>query len=327
MFYKYLNINFYQINFMNNLKKKFKFNIFNIFKNSLKKTRKKIFSFLSNISFLNKFNDNFYKELKKKLILSEISHDIADKIINYVKLNKCKIKNNDDLKNIIREYILKILFKKEVFNHDIKFFKKPHVILFVGINGVGKTTTIAKLAYFLLNLYKKKIIISASDTFKFSAIQQIKDFGNTMNIPVISGNLRDNPSKVILNSINYGIIHNVDYILIDTSGRLCNKDHLMIKLKQIIKDIKRINATFSHDIFLVLDINNGQNILNQINIFNSYIKLSGLILTKIDGTSKGGVVLKLIKNYDIPIKYATFGENLSDLQIFNIKYFVNSLIS
>ncbi len=311
---------------MNTIRNKFFKNsgFLNFFKKSLRLTQNKFLSIISLFKSNLHLDDDFYQSIKEKLLLADIGFDISEDVVNILKKNKNNIIKIEDVQSQIKSYFLDILSKFDNCNVMQKY--KPFIILFIGINGAGKTTSIAKLANYLISYFNKKMLLVAADTYKFSAIQHIKYLGKLMQIPVISSQIGANPISVILKAIKYAVVKDIDYVLIDTSGRFSNKTKFMLELQGIVNKIQSINSVYPNEIYLVLDINAGQNISFQVENFKKYIDISGFILTKLDGTAKGGIILKLVKKFNVPVKYITYGENLQDLEVFNSKYFVDCLI-
>ena len=215
--------------------------------------------------------------------------------------------------------------KDGVFNEKINFQDGLTVMLFVGVNGVGKTTSIGKLAY----KYKqegKKVMLVAADTFRAGAVAQLVEWGHRVDVPVITGPEKADPASVVFDGMEKAVAENVDILMIDTAGRLQNKDNLMAELEKIGRIIKRVVPDAPHETLLALDASTGQNALSQAKEFSKITPLTGLILTKIDGTAKGGVVLAIRQELDIPVKLIGFGEKIDDIGEFDSEDFMRGLL-
>ncbi|HIH2762857.1 MAG TPA: signal recognition particle-docking protein FtsY [Candidatus Azoamicus sp.] len=290
----------------------FKINFFN-------KIKEKISSKLE-LLFKNE-NKNNIELLSKILIEADVSQNLVEKIQK--EIEKKNIKNISELKielYKIMQDIVKKCEKKIILNDTI-----PFVILLVGVNGVGKTTTVVKLA----NLFKnqnKKVLVVAGDTYRAAAIEQLDILCKKNSIPIIKQHANADSAAVIFDAFNIAKNKNIDIMITDTSGRLHNNDTLMNNLKKIDTVIKKINNKGPNETILVLDLNTGQNSINQVEKFSNYIKISGLILTKIDSTAKGGAILS-IANKNIPIMYVCNGENIHNIQEFNSEYYIKNLLN
>ena len=215
--------------------------------------------------------------------------------------------------------------KDDVYNESINFQDGLTVMLFVGVNGVGKTTSIGKLAY----KYKqdgKKVMLVAADTFRAGAVAQLVEWGRRVDVPVVTGPEKADPASVVFDGMEKAVAEQVDILLIDTAGRLQNKDNLMAELEKIGRIIKRVVPDAPHETLLALDASTGQNALSQAKEFSKITPLTGIILTKIDGTAKGGVVLAIRQDLDIPVKYIGFGEKIDDIGEFHSEDFMRGLL-
>ena len=299
-------------------------NLFLKFKNKLSKTS----NFLSlNIleTFKNKKVDtNTLEELESILISSDISLDVVDQLIDSVrKVNA----SNDEVINVVLENlakkineILSVRTKKLIDeNNNIK-----KIILFVGVNGSGKTTTLGKIANKLL--LNKKVLIAACDTFRAAAVDQLKDWAKKNNNDFISGKLNQDPASIAYEACEKFKIENYDYLLIDTAGRLSNNTNLINQLIKLKNVISKINKDFNIDTVLVLDGTNGSNMIKQAEIFGKALDVSSLIITKLDGTAKGGALISIANKYEIPISYVGLGEKVEDLIDFNSQDFARSIL-
>jgi fused signal recognition particle receptor len=208
---------------------------------------------------------------------------------------------------------------------EIDDVKLPYIILVVGVNGVGKTTTIGKIAKYY-SQKGKSIMLAAGDTYRAAAVEQLQDWGKINNIPVVSQGEGSDSASVIFDAIESAKSNNIDILLADTAGRLHTKNYLMDELKKIKRVISKINPLAPHEVLLVIDAGTGQNAINQMKEFHSSIAVTGLALTKLDGTAKGGIIFSLIKKFNVPIRFVGLGENLDDLQPFDAELYVQALL-
>lgn len=295
---------------------------------SLKKTRTgfsaRLNAFLANFR---RVDEEFFEELEEMLILSDVGVNVATQLTEELRY-EAKLENAkkaDDLKRVIIEKLVDIYEKDGVFNEKINFQDGLTVMLFVGVNGVGKTTSIGKLAY----KYKqegKKVMLVAADTFRAGAVAQLVEWGHRVDVPVITGPEKADPASVVFDGMEKAVAENVDILMIDTAGRLQNKDNLMAELEKIGRIIKRVVPDAPHETLLALDASTGQNALSQAKEFSKITPLTGLILTKIDGTAKGGVVLAIRQELDIPVKLIGFGEKIDDIGEFDSEDFMRGLL-
>ncbi|MCO4510963.1 signal recognition particle-docking protein [Streptococcus infantarius subsp. infantarius] len=295
---------------------------------SLKKTRTgfsaRLNAFLANFR---RVDEGFFEELEEMLILSDVGVNVATQLIEDLRY-EAKLENAkkaDDLKRVIIEKLVEIYEKDGVFNEQINFQDGLTVMLFVGVNGVGKTTSIGKLAYKYKN-EGKKVMLVAADTFRAGAVAQLAEWGRRVDVPVVTGPEKADPASVVFDGMERAVAENVDVLLIDTAGRLQNKDNLMAELEKIGRIIKRVVPDAPHETLLALDASTGQNALSQAKEFSKITPLTGLILTKIDGTAKGGVVLAIRQELDIPVKFIGFGEKIDDIGEFDSEDFIRGLL-
>ena len=293
--------------------------IFSKFFGALKKTKEIISKKISQI-FVGELDDEFYEDLEFVLVSSDISIEASSEIVENVKklAKKEKIKTEEDFKKLLRKAMISIL---DIENRPTEY---PLLYTIVGVNGVGKTTAIGKLAhYFKQN--KKNVLLVAGDTFRAAASEQLTEWSKRAKVRIVKYNEGVDPGAVVFDGINSAIAKKDDVVLIDTAGRLHNKVGLMEELKKIAKIVaKEWNGNSEN--LLVIDATTGQNALTQVEMFNEILPLSGIILTKLDGSSKGGVVFAIAKKYGIPIKYVGVGEGLEDLEPFNAEDFVQNII-
>ena len=297
------------------------------YQKGLEKTRKE---FTSKLNILNnkykKVSNEYFEELEEILIMADIG---VNTVMEFVDKLKRRVKHENivdskDLLEIIVDEMFIIYVNNEVIVNKIKYAEEgPTVILFVGVNGVGKTTTIGKLAYKLKN-EGKKVLLVAGDTFRAGAIEQIEEWGERTNCEVVSSKNLD-PSSVIFDGITKAKEENYDVVLVDTAGRLQNKDNLMKELEKINRVIGKIVPGAPHETLLVIDATTGQNGISQAKSFKSITNITGIVLTKLDGTAKGGIVLAIKENVGIPVKYIGLGEQKEDLRVFDVEKYIYGL--
>jgi fused signal recognition particle receptor len=293
--------------------------IFSKFFGALKKTKDAISKKISQI-FVGELDDEFYEELEYVLVSSDLSVEASQEIVENVKsiAKKEKIKTEEGFKQVLREAMI------QVIDIESKPFETPSLVTIVGVNGVGKTTAIGKLAY-RLKKEKKSVLMVAGDTFRAAASEQLTEWSKRAGTRIVKYNEGVDPGAVVYDGIKSAIAKKEDIVLVDTAGRLHNKVGLMEELKKINKIIsKEWNGSVEN--FLVIDATTGQNALTQVEMFNEIVPLTGIILTKLDGSSKGGVVFAIAKKYGIPIKYVGVGEGLEDIEPFDAKEFVENII-
>jgi len=290
-----------------------------------------MFKLVNNLTYLwNKFkggnNIEFWDNLEEELILDNVSVDTTNFIIQEVKdyCLKNNINNLDEVKELIKERVKKILGHEDHLNINNED-KKPFIILVVGVNGVGKTSSIAKLAM-MLQKDGKSILIAAADTYRAAAIEQIQFFGEKLNIEVLHHQRNSDPGAVVYDSIDRAYARDIDVVIIDTAGRMQTSSNLLDELKKIQRIINKKTGRDPDEILLVVDSNTGQNAKSQAEIFNKALGITGIILTKADSTSKGGIVLTIKNDLNIPVRFITFGEKIDDISYFNPEKFVDLLI-
>ena len=279
--------------------------------------------FFDNISklFKNKIDENFFESLTTLLINADVGISTTDKIIMLLK--KEKGKTEVELKTSLAHILYNILKPREENLKTIP--SNPFVILVVGVNGVGKTTTIGKLAHIYKNK-SKKVLVAAGDTFRAAGIEQLAMICEKENIPIIKQHHGSDSTAVIFDAFKTAQAKKFDILIADTSGRLHTNDLLMSDLKKIKMVLKKLNKNAPHEIMMVIDATFGQNSLNQIKKFHSYLNLTGLTISKMDGTAKAGIIFTMADTLNIPIRYIGYGEKMQDLKIFNSKVYINKLL-
>ena len=299
--------------------------IFDKFKLGLGKSSKNFSSGLNSFIFKRKIDENTLNELEDFLIQSDVGIESAKELREKFANTKVNPKTSiNDIYKIFSNYISEILKPLEKNLENIEE-NKPSVILIAGVNGVGKTTTIGKLGK-ILSQNNKKIIFGAADTFRAAAVDQLEVWAKKINADVIKSDEGADPASVAYKALDYGKKNNFDYLLIDTAGRLQNKKNLMDEFKKITTVVKKIDATSPHETFLILDATTGQSAINQVEEFKKITPITGIIMTKLDGTAKGGILLAIGRKFKLPIIALGMGEKEDDLQTFNSEYFANALM-
>lgn len=298
-----------------------------VFDKGLEKTRVEFTSKLGKLSKKYKeVTEEYFDELEELLVMADIGVNTVMKFMNRLKIrvNKEHITDTDMLKEVIIDELFIIYVNDDILTNKIKYNEDgPTVILFIGVNGVGKTTTIAKMAY-KLKKENKKVLLVAGDTFRAGAIEQLIEWGKRVDCPVIKNDSND-PSAVIYDALNIANKDNYDVVLIDTAGRLQNKVNLMKELEKINKVIGNIIPNAPQETLLVIDATTGQNGISQAKNFKEITNITGIVLTKLDGTAKGGIVLAIKEEVNIPVKYVGLGEKMEDLIPFDIENYIYGL--
>ena len=301
-------------------------NIFDKFKLGLDKSSKNLSSGLNDLIFKKKIDENMLNELEDFLIQSDVgvesAKELKEKFAN-IKVNP-KTVGKDEIFKIFSNYVSEILKPLEKNLENINK-NKPSVILIAGVNGVGKTTTIGKLGK-ILGQNNKKIVLGAADTFRAAAVNQLEVWAKRINANIIKSDEGADPASVAYKALDYAKKNNFDYLLIDTAGRLQNKKNLMDEFKKITKVLKKIDTNAPHETFIILDATTGQSAISQIEEFKKISPITGIIMTKLDGTAKGGILLAIGRKFKLPIVALGMGEKEDDLQTFNSKYFSNALM-
>lgn len=295
---------------------------------SLKKTRTgfgaRLNAFFANFRSV---DEEFFEELEELLIMSDVGVQVASNLTEELRY-EAKLENAkkpDALRRVIIEKLVELYEKDGSYDESIHFQDNLTVMLFVGVNGVGKTTSIGKLAH----RYKqagKKVMLVAADTFRAGAVAQLAEWGRRVDVPVVTGPEKADPASVVFDGMERAVAEGIDILMIDTAGRLQNKDNLMAELEKIGRIIKRVVPEAPHETFLALDASTGQNAIVQAKEFSKITPLTGIVLTKIDGTARGGVVLAIREELNIPVKLIGFGEKIDDIGEFNSENFMKGLL-
>ena len=298
---------------------------FDKLKNGLSKTKNSFDEKLNNVfSNFRKVDEELLEELEEALIMSDVGAQTSTKIISNLRdrIKKEKIENEEDVRNALREEIKEIL---DEVDNGLKLETQPAVILVVGVNGVGKTTSIGKIAN-RLKQDGKKVVIAAADTFRAAAVEQLEIWANRASCDIVKKEEGTDPASVVFDAIQITKQKNADVLICDTAGRLHNKKYLMDELVKIKKVIDKELPESSKEVLMVLDATTGQNAISQVKAFKETVDINGLILTKLDGTAKGGVVVGIVAENQMPVKFVGVGEQIDDMEIFNSTDFVNALI-
>jgi fused signal recognition particle receptor len=299
-------------------------------KDGLAKTKDDLFGKVNRlINAKKKIDDEFINQLEEIFLLSDMGYDTTQTIIENIKLSakENKYEGEDELNRLITDEIKKVITTNtsefNTFSFDITH--KPYIIMIVGVNGVGKTTSIGKLAY---NFKKagKSVLIGSADTFRAAANEQLEIWARRAGVDIIQNPATKDPASVAFETVKTAIARGTDVVIIDTAGRLHNKSNLMEELKKIQRVMQKVIPEAPDEIFLVIDATTGQNGLNQADEFRKALgKITGIILTKLDGTAKGGIVIKISKEMGIPVRFIGVGEQIDDLQVFEKEEFINAL--
>lgn len=295
----------------------------------LEKSKTSFFEKMSKaVAGKSKVDDDVLDNLEEVLVTSDVGVKTTIKVIDRIEARVAKDKylGTDELNSILREEIAGLLSETNTGNatdFEIPSGNKPHVIMVVGVNGVGKTTTIGKLAY----QFKKqglKVVLGAADTFRAAAIDQLQVWADRVDVPIVKQQMGSDPASVAFDALESGVNQNADVIIIDTAGRLHNKVNLMNELTKVKRVMQKVVGDAPHDVLLVLDGSTGQNAFEQAKQFTAATEVTSLAVTKLDGTAKGGVVIGISDQFQIPVKYIGVGEGIEDLQVFNKVEFVDS---
>ncbi|SNC58648.1 Signal recognition particle receptor FtsY [Sodalis endosymbiont of Henestaris halophilus] len=294
-------------------------------KNSLVKTRENLRSGFIGLFSGKKIDNSFFEILEKQLLMADVGVETTHKIINgliaHAKL--CRLEDAAALESQLRLEMEAILSNVE---RPLEVTgKTPFIIMMVGVNGVGKTTTIGKLAW----QYKaegKSVLLAAGDTFRAAAVEQLQVWGDRNRIPVVAQQTGADSASVVFNAIQAAKARCIDILIVDTAGRLHNKAHLMGELKKIVRVSKKLDIEAPHEVMLTLDASIGQNALGQVSLFNDAVGLTGIVLTKLDGTAKGGIIFAVAERFGIPIRYIGLGDGIKDLQHFKAADFIQAFL-
>ena len=300
--------------------------IFEKFKSGFKKSASAFTTGLRDIVVKKEIDDKTLDKIEDYLIQSDVGIVSASEIREIISQTKIDPNKDltDEINNILKNYIISIMKPLE----NIEFFKKKEKLnatLISGVNGVGKTTTIGKISK-ILKGNGNKVMLAASDTFRAAAIEQLENWANKVDVQITKSSQGSDPASVAYKAIEEALNNNFNQVLIDTAGRLQNKKNLMEEYKKIANVTKKIDPDAPHDVILVLDATSGQNVINQVEEFNKIIPITGLIMTKLDGTAKGGILLAVGKKFNLPIIALGMGEKEDDLQPFNAKHYANALM-
>ena len=298
----------------------------------LEKTKESVFGKLTRaVAGKSKIDDDVLDNLEEVLITSDVGVETTLKIIHRIeeRVARDKYVSTIELNTILREEIMALMAENNAPDNDnweLPSDHKPYVILVVGVNGVGKTTTIGKLAH-QFKKAGKKVYLGAADTFRAAAVEQISIWGERVGVPVVKQQMGADPASVAFDTLQSAKANAADVVLIDTAGRLHNKVNLMNELKKIKEVMKKVTPTAPDEVMLVLDGSTGQNAFEQAKQFSAVTQITSLAITKLDGTAKGGVVIGISDQLKVPVKYIGLGEQMDDLQLFNRREFVDSLFT
>ncbi|MDC0611245.1 signal recognition particle-docking protein FtsY [Vibrio sp.] len=296
-------------------------------KRSLSRTKSNIGSGFFGLFKGKKIDDELFEELEEQLLIADVGMDTTVKIINSLteKASRKAMKDGEALYGLLKEEMADILQAVEA-PLIIDTEKKPYVILMVGVNGVGKTTTIGKLAK-QFQADGKKVMLAAGDTFRAAAVEQLQVWGQRNNVPVVAQHTGADSASVIYDAIESAKAKGIDVVIADTAGRLQNKSNLMEELRKIVRVMKKVDDSAPHEIMLTLDAGTGQNAISQAKLFSDVAPVTGITLTKLDGTAKGGVIFSIADKFGIPIRYIGVGEGIDDLRPFETQQFIDALFS
>ena len=294
-------------------------------KSGMNKTKKSFDEKINNVfSNFRKVDEDFLDELEEALIMSDIGMDTSVKIIDSlrIRVKKEKIQDEEEVREALRQEMAKILDVEDV---SLKLDTKPSVILVIGVNGVGKTTSIGKIAN-RLTKNGKKVVVAAADTFRAAAVEQLEIWAQRAGAQVVKRDEGSDPASVVYEAMKTTKEQDADVLIVDTAGRLHNKKYLMDELRKIYKVINKEMPEASKEVLLVIDGTTGQNAISQVKAFKEEAEITGLVLTKLDGTAKGGVVIGIVEENKIPVKFIGVGEQIDDMEVFNSQDFVKAII-
>ena len=291
----------------------------------LSRTRANIGSGFRSLFSGRNLDDDLYEELETQLLVSDVGMTTTQNIIEHLTqhADKSALKDADALFVELKSYMAELLANVEA-PLDTQNTEGPFVILMVGVNGVGKTTTIGKMAK-QFQAQGKKVMLAAGDTFRAAAVEQLQVWGERNEIPVIAQQTGSDSASVLYDALNAAQARGTDVLIADTAGRLQNKDHLMQELEKVVRVMRKLNPDAPHEIMLTLDAGTGQNAISQAKLFNDAVGLTGISLTKLDGTAKGGVIFPIAEQFSLPIRYIGVGEGIDDLRPFHAQEFIDAL--
>ncbi len=300
-------------------------NFFSRLKRGLAKTGDNIGSGMANLFLGKSIDDELFEDLETQLLTADIGVETTTRIIDNLtdQASRSQLKNADELYPVLKSQMSNMLASVSS-PLEIDSSKTPFVILMVGVNGVGKTTTIGKLAKQLKN-QGKSVMLAAGDTFRAAAVEQLQVWGERNDIPVIAQHTGADSASVLFDALQSAKARNADVLIADTAGRLQNKDNLMEELKKVVRVMKKLDPEAPHEIMLTLDAGTGQNAISQMKLFSDAVGITGLTLTKLDGTAKGGVIFALADKFNVPVRFIGVGEGIDDLQTFDGKTFIDAL--
>lgn len=295
-------------------------------KHSLQKTKKNLGSGFINLFRGKKIDENLFEQLEEQLLMADVGVDTTRKILDsLIQNSNCKqLQDIEELYCKIKGEMFKILAKVHQ-TWDVSG-KMPYIILIVGVNGAGKTTTIGKLAHQFQDA-GKSVMLAAGDTFRAAAVEQLQAWGKRNHILVVSQHTGADAASVIFDAVNAAKARNIDILIADTAGRLQNKTHLMEELKKIVRVMKKLDVQAPHEVMLILDASTGQNAISQVRLFDNTVGLTGITITKLDGTAKGGLIFTIADQFKIPIRYIGIGEDIKDLRPFKANDFIDALFA
>jgi fused signal recognition particle receptor len=298
----------------------------NPFRESLTKTRESVFSRVTNLFTQQVITDDLWEELEELLIRADLGVDITMDIIQTLqtRVARERLTQARELEAALREELLGLLGGTQT--EGLRRHDPMTTIMVVGVNGVGKTTSIAKLTRYLQD-QRQKVIIAAADTFRAAAVEQLSIWGERLGVPVIRQSTSADPGAVVFDAMQAGQARGVDYVIVDTAGRLHTKFNLMEELKKVQRVAQKIDPTAMHEVLLVLDATSGQNALEQTRVFGEAVGVTGVILTKLDGTAKGGVAFAIRRRLAVPIKFVGTGEKVTDFAPFDAEQFIDALFN
>lgn len=298
----------------------------NPFRESLTKTREGVFARVTNLFTQQVIDDALWEELEELLIRADVGVDISMDIIQKLQLRVARehLTQARELEAALREELMDLLGGAQT--EGLRYHDPMTTVMIVGVNGVGKTTSIAKLTKYLQD-QRQSVIIAAADTFRAAAVEQLSIWGERLGVPVIRQSSSADPGAVVFDAMQAGLARHADYVIIDTAGRLHTKFNLMEELKKVQRVAKKVDPTAVHEVLLVLDATSGQNALEQTRVFGEAVGVTGVILTKLDGTAKGGVAFAIRRRLQVPIKFVGTGEKVTDFAPFDAAQFVDALFN